>query len=263
MPRMSSADSTSPPRWSADAAACVGASPRLPYLLRYPLDPASDRITGEPAVALSGFNIEDTHAVANSLRWGPDGWLYGAVGSTVTTEIMRPGLDRTPLIRIVGQGIWRYHPETRRCVMFSEGGGNTFGVEIDDQGRIFSGHNGGDTRGFAYLQGAYEMKGFEKHGPLSNPYAFGFFPPMPSGNPIPRFSHSLVIYGGGALPALAGRLLAIDPLHGQLIESAISRERSAFRTADRGPLLTSDDPCFRPVDIKVGPDGAPLPVRLA
>ncbi len=227
-----------------------------PYLLRYPLDPAGDSIVGEPAVELSGFNIEDTHAVANSLRWGPDGWLYGAVGSTVTTEIVRPGLDRAPLQRIVGQGIWRYQPETRRFEMFSEGGGNTFGVELDDQGRIFSGHNGGDTRGFAYQQGAYEMKGFEKHGPLSNPFAFGFFPPMPSSNAIPRFSHSLVIYGGGALPGLAGRLLAIDPLHGQLIASAIVPERSAFRTADLGPLLTSDDPCFRPVDIKVGPDGA-------
>jgi putative heme-binding domain-containing protein len=227
-----------------------------PYLLRYPLDPAGDRIAGEPEVALSGFNFEDTHAVANSLRWGPDGWLYGAVGSTVTTEIVRPGLDRTPLLRFTGQGVWRYHPESRRFEMFSEGGGNTFGVEIDDQGRIFSGHNGGDTRGFAYLQGAYEMKGFEKHGPLSNPYAFGFFPPMPSSNPIPRFSHTLVIYGGGALPGHDGRLLAIDPLHGRLIESAISRERTAFRTADLAPLLTSDDPCFRPVDIKVGPDGA-------
>ena len=227
-----------------------------PYLLRYPLDQAGDRITGDPEVALSGFNFEDTHSVANSLRWGPDGWLYGAVGSTVTTEIMRPGLDTVPLQRIVGQGIWRYHPESRRFEMFSEGGGNTFGVELDDQGRIFSGHNGGDTRGFSYLQGAYEMKGFQKHGPLSNPYAFGFFPPMPSDNPIPRFSHTLVIYGGGALPSFSGRLLAIDPLHGKLIACALNHERSAYRTADLQPLLVSDDPCFRPVDIKVGPDGA-------
>ena len=49
-------------------------------------------------------------------------------------------------------------------------------VEIDPKGRIFSGHNGGNTRGFHYVQGAYLQKGFEKHGPLSNPYAFGYFP---------------------------------------------------------------------------------------
>ena len=54
----------------------------------------------------------------------------------------------------MGQLIWRYHPETRRYEIFAEGGGNAFGVEIDAKGRIFSGHNGGDTRGFHYVQGA-------------------------------------------------------------------------------------------------------------
>jgi putative heme-binding domain-containing protein len=228
-----------------------------PYLLFYPGADADDVPPGDPVVHLSGFNFEDTHSVANSLRWGPDGWLYGAVGSTVTTDIVRPGLDHEPLCHIVGQGIWRYHPATRRFELFAEGGGNTFGVEFDDQGRIFSGHNGGDTRGFYYQQGAYELKGFEKHGPLSNPYAFGFFPPMPSANPIARFSHNFVVYGGGALPAsFTGKLIAIDPLHGELIESALIHQRSAFTTADERKLVTSADAWFRPVDIKTGPDGA-------
>ena len=39
--------------------------------------------------------------------------------------------------------------------VFAEGGGNTFGVEIDSKGRVYSGHNGGDTRGFYYVQGGY------------------------------------------------------------------------------------------------------------
>jgi sugar lactone lactonase YvrE len=56
-------------------------------------------------------------------------------------------------VRSVGQLVWRYHPETRRYEVFSEGGGNAFGVEIDSQGRVFSGHNGGDTRGFHYVPG--------------------------------------------------------------------------------------------------------------
>jgi len=140
-------------------------------------------------VLLAGFGIEDTHSVANSLRWGPDGWLYGAHGSTVSSHILRPGLDKDPVANIMGQGIWRYHPETHRFEVFAEGGGNTFGVEFDAQGRLFSGHNGGDTRGFYYPQGAYERKGFEKHGPLSNPYAFGFYEPM-AHNKAERFSHN-------------------------------------------------------------------------
>ena len=39
------------------------------------------------------------------------------------------------------------HAQTRRFEVFAEGGGNAFGCEIDAQGRVFSGHNGGDTRG--------------------------------------------------------------------------------------------------------------------
>jgi glucose/arabinose dehydrogenase len=149
-----------------------------PYLLFYADQNHDDVPDGDPVVHLAGFGLEDTHSVANSLRWGPDGWLYGAQGSTVTAHVTRPGTEAAP-VYIQGQCVWRYHPETRRFEVFAEGGGNAFGLEIDAKGRIFSGHNGGDTRGFHYMQGAYLRKGFEKHGPLSNPYAFGFFEAMP------------------------------------------------------------------------------------
>src|SRR5690606_6800546 len=58
-----------------------------PYLLAYP-DPDNDGLpNGDPVVHLRGFGLEDTHAVANSLTWGPDGWLYGAMGSTTTANV--------------------------------------------------------------------------------------------------------------------------------------------------------------------------------
>ncbi len=231
-----------------------------PYLLFYPDKNNDDVPDGDPEVRLSGFGLEDTHSVANSLRWGPDGWLYGAQGSTVTANILVTGPDGKPKnakpIYSQGQNIWRYHPEKRIYEVFAEGGGNAFGCEIDSQGRIFSGHNGGDTRGFHYLQGAYLQKGFEKHGPLSNPYAFGYFPAMPHGRE-PRFTHNFVIYDHGALPArYAGKLFGVEPLQGRIVESEIIPDRSSFRTVDLSRPVISDDRWFRPVDIKVGPDGA-------
>src|SRR6202000_897854 len=68
-----------------------------PYLLFYPDKNNDDIPDGDPQVVLSGFGLEDTHSVANSLRWGPDGWLYGCQGSTVTGNILRPGLDKEPI----------------------------------------------------------------------------------------------------------------------------------------------------------------------
>jgi putative heme-binding domain-containing protein len=222
-----------------------------PYLLFYPDANNDDVADRDPEVRLSGFGLEDTHSVANSLRWGPDGWLYGAQGSTVTANILVHGPDGKPKnskpIYSQGQNIWRYQPDKRIYEVFDE---------IDTKGRIFSGHNGGDTRGFHYIQGAYLQKGFEKHGPLSNPYAFGYFPAMPHPS-VPRFTHNFIIYDHGAFPEqYHGRLFGVEPIQGRIVETEIIPDRSSFRTRDISRPVISRDRWFRPVDIKVGPDGA-------
>ncbi|MEO1998785.1 MAG: HEAT repeat domain-containing protein, partial [Planctomycetaceae bacterium] len=154
-----------------------------------------------------------------------------------------------------GQLIWRYHPERRAYEVFGEGGGNTFGVEIDAQGRTFSGTNGGNSRGYHYVQGGYARKGFGKHGALSNPYAFGYFAAMKH-NKVPRFTHNFVIYEGGVLPQrYHGQLFGIEPLQGQVVLSDVTRDGSTFQTRDLFRPVRTDDQWFRPVDIKLGPDG--------
>jgi putative membrane-bound dehydrogenase-like protein len=64
-----------------------------PYLLFYPDADGDDVPDGPPEVRLAGFHFEDSHAIANGLVWGPDGWLYGAQGSTSSCTVRRPGLD--------------------------------------------------------------------------------------------------------------------------------------------------------------------------
>jgi putative heme-binding domain-containing protein len=226
-----------------------------PYLLFYPTTGDSPTPAGDPAVHLQGFGLEDTHSCANSLRWGPDGWLYGAHGSTVTSRITRPGDPPKP-VQMIGQHVWRYHPDTRRFEVFAEGGGNMFGLEIDAAGRIYSGYNGGDARGFHYVEGGYYRKGFEKHGGLANPYAFGFFEAMKH-NKAERFSHTFVINEAGGLPEhYCGKLFAVEPLQGRVMLSDVKPDRSSFQTRDIGPVVRSSDSWFRPVDIKPAPDGS-------
>ncbi len=228
-----------------------------PYLLFYPDRDNDDVPDGDPEVHLAGFGMEDTHSVANSLRWGPDGWLYAGQGSTVSGNIIRPGLDKEKdAVHSLGQLIWRYHPERRIYEIFAEGGGNTFGVELDSRGRIFSGHNGGDTRGFHYVQGGYYQKGFGKHGPLSNPFSFGYFGQMKH-HSVPRFTHNFIVYEGGTLPEpYRGKLFGVEPMQGQVVQSDIIPEGSTFATTDINRPMRTDDRRFRPVDVKTGPDGA-------
>jgi putative membrane-bound dehydrogenase-like protein len=236
-----------------------------PYLLFYPDKDGNDIPDGDPEVHLSGFGIEDTHSVISSLRWGPDGWLYAAQGSTVSASVRggypQKGAPKGTSLAVhsQGQNIWRYHPETRRYEIFSEGGGNAFGLEIDSAGRAFSGHNGGNTRGFHYMQGAYLQKGFTKHGPLSNPYSFGYFPAMEHHN-VPRFTHEFIIYEGSGGPfslpvPYHGKLFGAAAILNHVVISDVERNGSTFKTKDIGYAIDSSDTWFRPVDVKDGPDG--------
>ncbi|RMF43625.1 MAG: dehydrogenase [Planctomycetota bacterium] len=239
-----------------------------PYLLFYPDRNHDDVPDGDPEVHLEGFGLEDTHSVVNSLRWGPDGWIYGAQGSTVTSHVrlgrsVRPAAQGAAQEQQAGvyheaSAIWRYHPRAHRFEIFAEGGGNAFGMEIDAAGRLYSGHNGGQTRGYYYMQGGYYDKGvYGKFGAPSHPFAFGLLPAMATEDDIPRFSHTFVKYEAHLLPPrYRGGLLSIDPLHQQVMLSSISATGSTFATRDIEPVLTTTDLAFRPVDIQVGPDGA-------
>lgn len=233
-----------------------------PYLLFYPDKDFDDIPDGPPVVHLQGFGFEDTHSVANGLVWGMDGWLYGAQGSTTSSHVTRPGLDppNAPGVRFEGCMVWRYQPETRKYELFAMGSGNTFGLEIDAQGRLFSGHNGGTTRGWHYVQGAYYLKqGFDpgKFGPPPNPYAFGALPMMKTETSVARFSHFAAVAEGTALPwKYAGMFFSLDPLHNVVVASERRVRGATFETSDLGPVLSSRDVAFRPVYITNAPDGS-------
>ncbi len=225
-----------------------------PYLLFYPDADCDDVPDSEPEVVLSGFGLHDTHSVANSLLWGPDGWLYGANGSTTTGTISS---SVTKGVSFEGQCIWRYHPESREFEIYAEGGGNTFSLDIDSAGRVFSGTNGGNTRGYYYPQGSYSEKNWGKHGPLTNPYAFGYFRAMKLKGDTRRFAQAFLVYEGGLFPRpFDGSVIASNSLHNLVWNSKLIQEGSTYQTEDQENLLSSSDRWFRPVYNGVGPDGA-------
>jgi putative membrane-bound dehydrogenase-like protein len=219
-----------------------------PYLLFYPDRNGDDVPDGDPEVHLAGFGLEDTHSLASSLHWGPDGWLYAATGSTTTLDVQGT--------RLLGQGIWRYHPGTKIFEVFAEGGGNTHSFEFDKFGRAFSGTNNGGTRGLHYAQGATYVKGWTKHGPAMNPFIFGFLEHMKHEGYTQRFPQAFMIYEGGAMPALEGQIVVGMAMTNRVQASQLFADTSTYRTVDTVALATTEDRTFRPVDIELGPDGA-------
>ncbi|MFN7562171.1 MAG: c-type cytochrome [Prosthecobacter sp.] len=223
-----------------------------PYLLSYPDADFDAKPDGDPEVELSGFGLEDTHSVATNLQWGMDGWLYGANGSTTTGNVSSAN---TKNVKWEGQCIWRYHPKKKTFEIYAEGGGNTFSLDFDSKGRLFSGTNGA-TRGMHYEQGSYGIKGWGKHGPLTNPYAFGWFEHMKHEGDNKRFPQAFTIYEGGLLgSAYEGKIIAPNALHTLVYVSERLPDGSTFRTKDEEQLITTPDRWFRPVWAGVGPDG--------
>ncbi len=82
-----------------------------------------------------------------------------------------------------------------------------------------SGHNGGDTRGFHYVQGGYYRKGFNKHGSLSNPYSLVYLLPMPARSGATLLAHDVVDQWYGTAKGHARFDAVRRSLHGTLVHT--------------------------------------------
>jgi putative membrane-bound dehydrogenase-like protein len=222
---------------------------QVPYLLFYPDRDGDDVPDGDPDVLLSGFGMEDTSGVANSLTWGPDGFLYGCQGTNVSSSVR--GIE-------FQQGIWRYHPLTHRFELFAEGGGNCWGMDFDRHGNLLVSTNVGGFTALHAVQGGYYWKQFGKHGDLHNPHAYGFFDHVPHRNF--RGGHVTVggiVYRGDSFPErFRGKFIAADLLGHAVYWHELEPSGSTFRSAHGGELLLANDAWFAPTDVTLGPEGS-------
>jgi putative membrane-bound dehydrogenase-like protein len=227
-----------------------------PYLLFYPDKNEDDIPDGDPEVLLTGFGMEDTHSLANSLQWGPDGWLYGAAGSTSTCKIKNPAQPNDPILEFQ-QGIWRFHPRIKKFELFSEGGGNTYGLDFDQNGQAIAGTNWGGFACLHQMQGAYYVKGFAKHGPLHNPHTYGYFDHVPyTGFQGGHVTCGGIVYQADTYPEqYRNQYIAANLLSNAVYWHKLEPVQASFRASHGGTLLDAQDPWFRPVDCLLGPDG--------
>ena len=111
----------------------VGAAP---YLMFIPVDKKTDKPAGEPEILLDGWGTQDTHETLNSLRWGPDGWLYGNHGIFTHSNVGKPGVSDDERTQLNG-AIWRYHPTEGHFEVYAEGTSNPWGLDFNENGHPF------------------------------------------------------------------------------------------------------------------------------
>jgi hypothetical protein len=100
-----------------------------------PTTPASRM--AKPQVLLDGFDSGPVrHNIANGLKWGPDGWLYGRHGIQATSLVGPPGTPPAGRVKL-NCSIWRYHPTRHVFEVVAAGTTNPWGMDWDAHGEAF------------------------------------------------------------------------------------------------------------------------------
>jgi putative membrane-bound dehydrogenase-like protein len=112
-------------------------------------DTDGDGRADEHKVLFSGWGINDTHATANNLRYGFDGWIWGTVGysgfrGTVGGKEMR-----------FGQGIFRFKPDGSALEFVRSSNNNTWGLGITEDNLIFGSTANGNASMFTPIPKRY------------------------------------------------------------------------------------------------------------
>jgi putative membrane-bound dehydrogenase-like protein len=83
----------------------------------------------------SNLGNRDTHAVINNMRWGLDGWVYATHGYSSTDDV-KSG-DGSKGFGAIGAGVVRFKPDGSAFEQYASRGGNTWGLDITSDGQVF------------------------------------------------------------------------------------------------------------------------------
>ena len=133
-----------------------------------------------------------------------------------------------------------------------------WGLDFDRRGQLFASTNVGGFVMLHGVQGGYYWKAFGKHGPLHNPYTFGYFDHVRhDGVSGGHVAVGGLFYEADALPAAwRGRYIAADLLDHSIHAHEVARLGSTFKARQVGDVLRANDTWFAPSDLTLGPDGA-------
>ena len=192
-------------------------------------------------VVLSGFGTEDTHHILHTLRWGPDSRLYFNQSIYIHSHIETPWGVR----RLAGGGVWRFHTPSQRLEVFVKGLVNSWGHVWDDFGQQFGTDGAGGEGINYYFPGAIFV---------TSPGAERIMQGLNPGSP--KYAGEEVMSGRHLPDDWQGNILTNDFRASRVCRFQITDDNSGFASKQLPDLIKSSNRVFRPIDVKMGPDGA-------
>ncbi len=204
-------------------------------------DTDGDGKADQKRVVLSGFGTEDTHHLLHTLGWAADGSLFMNQSIYIHSHVETPYGVR----HMNGGGLWRFRPDSMQLETYCLGFVNPWGTSFDRWGQSFA------TDG-AYGEGVNYV--FPGSVFVTSPGAKRIMGGLNPGSP----KHcGLEIVSGRHFPAdWQGNMITNDFRANRVCRFVVEPEQAGYRSRQEEEVIRSTHMAFRPIDAKMGPDGA-------
>lgn len=189
-------------------------------------------------VLLSGFGTGDTHQTVSSFAWSPGGELYMGQGDGIESRVETPWGSAD----LYQSGFFRLRPrllQMHPLLYDFMGPGNPWGVAFGEWGQMFSVDGAG---GVTHLSlGQIPTTNRRRLGTIGEPGGYAGIGYL-DGRHLP--------------PEYRGQFAIGDYQANRVKRFSVAASGSGVALKWEEPLIHSSHRNFRPIDVKVGPDGA-------
>ncbi|MDA7866641.1 GDSL-type esterase/lipase family protein [Verrucomicrobia bacterium] len=205
-------------------------------------DTNGDGKADQRRVVLSGFGTEDTHHILHTLRWGHDGQLYMNQSIYIHSHIETPhGVER-----LNSGGVWHLRPNTLELGVFVKGFCNPWGHHFDDYGQSFI-TDGAGFQGITYgVPGAMYFT-YARAPRLLDSVSPGSYP---------KYCGLEILYSEQFPEEWQGSAITCDFRSHRIVQFSIDEQGAGYAAQEQPELVRGLSNTFRPIDVKLGPDGA-------
>ncbi|HYR57381.1 MAG TPA: hypothetical protein VEO95_02080 [Chthoniobacteraceae bacterium] len=195
----------------------------------------------------TGFGYTDTHGGSSSYIYWIDGWIYGTHGFRNHSEVR----DRNGHVTVLDSGnTYRFRPDGTAFEIYTHGQTNPFGLAFDPLGNLYSADSHSKPVYMLLRGGYYEGIGKQHDG-------LGFAPRITDDDHGSSAIGGIIYYADDKWPEeYRGNLFNGNPVTQKINRDKLEWHGSTPRAIRQPDFLSCDDPWFRPVFLKLGPDGA-------
>lgn len=223
---------------------------QAPHLLFFK-DTNGDDKADEKQIVMTGFGLEDRHELLNGFNWGPDGALHMTHGVFTISKVKNPDDPDAPEV-LMTAAVARFFPKTKKFEVISEGASNQWGVDWDAGGNAFVSACVIDHLFHMAPGGIYVRQA----GNPPNPYAYELLPSIVDHKHHMAAYSGIQVYQGDQYPAEHKGTILMGNIHDNAIhQDRLTPNGSTFKASFVRDFVRANDGWFRPVSIRVGPDG--------